>query len=308
MGQRRSRADHLGVKAVLATLLGVVVVAAAVFAVVRLATPRDAPAPIPPPQRCVATAGDYSASLTLEQAGNAAIIAGVAMQRGLPARAATIALVTAMQESGLRNLDYGDRDSIGLFQQRPSQGWGTVAQIMDPWYSAGKFYDALVKVPDWQTGDINDVAQTVQRSGVPDGYRKHESAGRAWASTLTGNSPGGITCVDRGTAPGDPAVAAELLQRVFGEAISVQTDGKTLLVTAPDAATAWAAAQVSLADTGQAGVVSAQVGQRRLTLDPMTQASWTTVDASSAPPTSAGATPSPDDLPLAGDQARIVLR
>ena len=82
----------------------------------------------------------------LEQSGNAALIAAVAVQRGLPARAATIALATAYQESDLRNLEYGDRDSLGLFQQRPSQGWGTREEILDPHYAAGAFYDALVQV------------------------------------------------------------------------------------------------------------------------------------------------------------------
>jgi hypothetical protein len=82
--------------------------------------------------------------LTGEQVGNARTIAQVGYERGLPERAVVIALATAMQESRLRNLDYGDRDSLGLFQQRPSQGWGTPAQVQDPVYAAGKFYDGLV--------------------------------------------------------------------------------------------------------------------------------------------------------------------
>ena len=109
-------------------------------------------------------------ALTDEQVGNARTIAQVARDRGLPDRAAVIALATAMQESSLRNLDYGDRDSLGLFQQRPSQGWGTPEQVQDPVYAAGIFYDRLVRVPDWQTGDLSLVADSVQRSAYPLAY------------------------------------------------------------------------------------------------------------------------------------------
>jgi hypothetical protein len=113
--------------------------------------------------------------ITPEQAENAALIAGVAWDRGLPDRAVVIALATAQQESGLRNIDYGDRDSLGLFQQRPSQGWGTEAQVTDPLYSSATFFDRLVGVPGWDTGRLTDVAQAVQRSGFPEAYQKHEA-------------------------------------------------------------------------------------------------------------------------------------
>ena len=114
-------------------------------------------------------------TVTAEQVANAAIIAQVGRDRGLPDRAVVIALATAQQESRLRNLDYGDRDSLGLFQQRPSQGWGTEAQVQDPVYAAGKFYDWLVTVPGWETGRLTDVAQAVQRSGFPELYQQHEA-------------------------------------------------------------------------------------------------------------------------------------
>ena len=114
-------------------------------------------------------------TVTEEQVRNAAIIAQVGRDRGLPERAVVIALATAQQESRLRNLDYGDRDSLGLFQQRPSQGWGTEAQVQDPVYAAGKFYDWLVTVPGWETGRLTDVAQAVQRSGYPELYQQHEA-------------------------------------------------------------------------------------------------------------------------------------
>ncbi|GGK36669.1 hypothetical protein GCM10010124_31640 [Pilimelia terevasa] len=84
--------------------------------------------------------------------------------------------MTAMQESGLRNLPGGDRDSVGLFQQRPSQGWGTVAQLRDPAYAATKFYQRLAKVPGWERMSVTDAAQAVQRSAYPNAYAKHEPA------------------------------------------------------------------------------------------------------------------------------------
>ncbi|WP_116449923.1 hypothetical protein [Blastococcus litoris] len=113
-------------------------------------------------------------TLTAEQIGNAQTIAQVGRDRGLPDRAIVIALATAQQESRLRNLDHGDRDSLGLFQQRPSQGWGSEDQVQDPVYAAGIFYDRLVQVPGWDTGRLTDVAQAVQRSGFPELYQQHE--------------------------------------------------------------------------------------------------------------------------------------
>ena len=127
-------------------------------------------------------------TLSAEQANNAALITATSVKRGLPARAATIALATAIQESDLRNLDYGDRDSLGLFQQRPSQGWGTIAQVTDPYYASNAFYDALIDVDEWQKLEVTVAAQAVQKSGFPDAYADHEPEARLWASALTGHS------------------------------------------------------------------------------------------------------------------------
>jgi hypothetical protein len=129
-----------------------------------------------------------------DQTANAALVVGVAHRRGLPARAATIGVATAIQESGLRNIDYGDRDSLGLFQQRPSQGWGTEEQVQDPLYATGAFYDALVRVDGYGDLEITDAAQRVQRSGYPEAYADHEGEGRALASSLYGLSPASLTC------------------------------------------------------------------------------------------------------------------
>jgi hypothetical protein len=132
--------------------------------------------------------------LTMEQSANAATIAAVARSRGLPARATVIALATAQQESRLRNLDYGDRDSLGLFQQRPSQGWGSAEQVQDPVYAAGKFFDHLVEVPGWETGRLTEVSQEVQRSGFPEAYQQWESMASALAGALLDTSPTPLSC------------------------------------------------------------------------------------------------------------------
>ena len=133
-------------------------------------------------------------TLTAEQLSNAETITAVAQQRGLPARAVVIALATAQQESRLRNLDYGDRDSLGLFQQRPSQGWGTEAQVQDPVYAAGKFYDGLVEVRGWQTARLTDAAQRVQRSGFPEAYQQWEPMATAWAAAILADQAELIAC------------------------------------------------------------------------------------------------------------------
>ncbi len=139
------------------------------------------------PSGAVGPVGRWSA----EQVSNAAIIVEVGMARHVPARGWVIAVATAMQESTLHN--YGnlgtrnDHDSLGLFQQRPSQGWGTPQQIMDPYYAAGKFYEKLVTIRGWQTMPLTEAAQKVQRSGFPDAYAKWESDADQLVLAITHN-------------------------------------------------------------------------------------------------------------------------
>jgi hypothetical protein len=129
-----------------------------------------------------------------DQLLNASIIADVAMRRALPERAVIVALATAQQESKLRNLDYGDADSLGLFQQRPSQGWGSAAQVIQPVYAAGKFYDTLLKVSNWQGLAVGEAAQDVQRSAFPQAYASWEPRATALAGALTGTTFAQLTC------------------------------------------------------------------------------------------------------------------
>lgn len=186
--------------------------------------------PLPDPESCSATVGGRTATLTPKQAENAALITGVAVRRGLPPRAVSIALATAFQESKLHNIDYGDRDSVGLFQQRPSQGWGTRKQLLNPIYSANAFYDELEQVPGYTDMRITEAAQRVQRSAYPEAYEQHAADARILASALTGETGrGSFTCeISRDVATTDTTLnAAGLtkraaavrgdLERVFGK-------------------------------------------------------------------------------------------
>jgi hypothetical protein len=174
--------------------------------------------------RCTVAIDGASSTLTAEQADNAALIAATALLRGLPAHAVTVALATALQESDLRNLDYGDRDSLGLFQQRPSQGWGSAEQIQDPRFAANAFYDHLEDVSDWEALPITEAAQAVQHSGHPLGYADHEADARLWARALTGEVPFGALSCSLSSGKADPAAAQTFARRAshdFGPQIVV---------------------------------------------------------------------------------------
>jgi hypothetical protein len=187
-----------------------------------------------PPTGCTFASATTSASaqfsITPTQAQNAAIIAAVAMRKGMSDHAVTIALATSLQETQLRNLPYGDLDSVGLFQQRPSQGWGTSAQIMDPNYSASAFYDHLAQVPGWQTMAVTDAAQLVQHSATPDAYANWETEARSLAIALTGEVPAGLSCrLDGfgGLAPPPSALAQASAQEMGAQLLGVPVSTKT---------------------------------------------------------------------------------
>lgn len=246
--RRRRRAARRGGCAVLVALA---VLALGVAGVVWFLSRTHPPAPVA--ERCVATVDGTGWALSTTQADNAALIAATGLRRELPARAVTIALATAMQESKLVNLDYGDRDSLGLFQQRPSQGWGTPEQIQDPVYSTGIFYDRLVQVPGYRDLPITEAAQAVQRSAFPEAYAQHEGSSRAWASALTGYSPAAVACTLRDAEPTTPDAVVARIQRDLGD-VPVQvtpTDGGATLTFPTSAVTSideagqrdWALAQ-----------------------------------------------------------------
>jgi cell wall-associated NlpC family hydrolase len=112
--------------------------------------------------------------LTEEQRGNVAKIIAIGKKRKLPGRAWQVAIQAGMTESGLRSLDYGDRDSLGIFQMRPSMGWGTPEEVTDPEYAINKFYDVLEQVPNWRQQRPGESAQDVERSAFPDRYHEWE--------------------------------------------------------------------------------------------------------------------------------------
>jgi cell wall-associated NlpC family hydrolase len=133
------------------------------------------------------------------------VVAGARME--VPVRGLIIGVATALQESQLRNLNYGDRDSVGLFQQRPSAGWGSVAELTDPPTSASKFFAALLEVPNWQSMPLTEAAQAVQRSAFPNAYAKWESLSTTLVTTMVGGadgrvSPSGLVELDCGDVAG----------------------------------------------------------------------------------------------------------
>ncbi|HZZ46322.1 MAG TPA: C40 family peptidase [Pseudonocardia sp.] len=132
------------------------------------------------------TARMNPATLSSEQRRNAEVVIGVAKGMNLPPRAWLIGLATAMQESGLRNLQYGDRDSLGMFQQRPSQGWGSPSQVTNPVYSSTKFFQHLAQIPGWEQLPITAAAQAVQRSAFPDAYARWEGLAARLVAVLAG--------------------------------------------------------------------------------------------------------------------------
>ncbi|MGV9790860.1 C40 family peptidase [Streptomyces sp. NPDC003435] len=129
--------------------------------------------------------------LPAEQIPNAQTIVATGLSLNVPEKGQIIALATAMQESRLRNLGYGDRDSLGLFQQRPSQGWGTAQQIRDPVHASEQFYEHLLKVNGWQQMTVAQAAQAVQRSGFPDAYAQWEPLATALQAAIAKTFPGG---------------------------------------------------------------------------------------------------------------------
>ena len=145
--------------------------------------------------------------LTAVQLQHASTINAVGLARGLSERARVIAVATAWQESGLRNLPGGDLDSVGLFQQRPSQGWGTAAELQDPVVSSGKFYAALLEVQGWQSMSLTRAAQAVQYSAYPDAYAKWEPDATTVVRGLSGDAAPSLGCRSGATAP-DPITAS----------------------------------------------------------------------------------------------------
>lgn len=155
---------------------------------------------------CSITVGEDSVYLDREQAANAATITAVGLRRGIPEYGLVVALATAWQESKLHNIDYGDRDSLGLFQQRPSQGWGTEEEVMDPRYAATKFFEHLERIPYWESMRVTDAAQAVQLSAYPEEYEQWAADSQVMVTAYIGDADGALTCRHNGATATDPSV------------------------------------------------------------------------------------------------------
>jgi hypothetical protein len=216
---------------------------------------------------CTADVGATHAQIDIEQARWATLMSAIAQRRGLPPRATTIAIATAFQESRIHNIDYGDRDSVGLFQQRPSQGWGTQEQLMNPAYAINAFYDALVKVEGYETMIITDAAQKVQLSGFAGAYAQHENAARALASALRGYSIAAFSCSINPTGGGLTAAVSTDLLGAFGR-IPIRTSNTSIVLplsgAAPDVeARGWGFAHYAVGNAARLQIASVSFdGQR----------------------------------------------
>jgi hypothetical protein len=247
----------LRVRTVLAIVLAVLVVSGlgcvgAWLLVVRSAVPTVAPEPV-----CTAQAGG-EVDLRPDQMANAATIAAVGVRRGLPTRAVQIALATALQESKLVNLGGGDRDSIGLFQQRPSQGWGQPDQLADPRFAAGAFYHALTRIKGWESMDVGDAAQAVQHSAYPQLYLQWGDQAGVLAQAFTAVAGGAVNCAhlaagdQRGAAAVQALTAA--LQADWGATPVADVRTGAVTLRAPDAAAGWRFAAWLVAHAARTGV------------------------------------------------------
>jgi hypothetical protein len=216
------------------------------------------------PATCEVTgsAGE-SVKLDGEQMANAATIAAVGQGRGLPDQAVVIALATSLQEAKLRNLDHqgrrNDHDSLGLFQQRPSQGWGTAEQILDQRHAAESFYAALRRVPGWERMRITEAAQQVQRSAHPEAYEKWADEARVLTLALTGRQGAAVTCAttpqpDKAGPAAAQAAADELRQDFGARAPRVITEQQVMRVAVADRQTGWQVAHWLVAHAEGTGV------------------------------------------------------
>jgi hypothetical protein len=209
---------------------------------------------------CHAVAGTEDYALDLEQAANATTIAAVGKRLGLPDHAVTVALAAALQESKLYNLSYGDRDSVGLFQQRPSQGWGTHDQILSPRYAATAFFTHLTKIANWENLPVTDAAQAVQISAGPDAYARWEAEARVLAQALTGEVPAAFTCRTPGKPPTPAQASAQNADMVAALTADVGAPG----VGAPvSEAHGWLVAGWLIAHAPQYAVATVTFGGQR---------------------------------------------
>ncbi|HEY2549313.1 MAG TPA: hypothetical protein VGI64_01910 [Streptosporangiaceae bacterium] len=237
------------------TLTGAAVLALIVAGVGSYAAIQNGSSPLlPSGSFCKAQAGGEVLSLGTGQARIAATIAGVARHQSMPRHAVTVAYATALQESKLRNLDYGDLDSVGVFQQRPSEGWGTTRQLEDPVYATTKFFAALVSVPSYQRIPVYKAAQAVQRSADGQAYRQYTQLASALTSAFTGSAPRAVWCwFDGADAKIQLAAAARQLTKAFGP-VTVRSAADPTMRVSANGSDGWALAAWLVSHAGVYGI------------------------------------------------------
>ncbi|GGJ74288.1 hypothetical protein GCM10010123_00350 [Pilimelia anulata] len=259
----RGRKITIAVTALVAVLVtgGAVVVVRKVLDGIHLATLE---------RHCLVRASGEVA-LDANQMANAATIAAVGVRQGMPDRAVVVALATALQESKLKNLTGGDRDSVGLFQQRPSMGWGTPRQIRNPRYAARKFYQGLAKVRSWEKMRVTDAAQRVQRSAYPLAYEKWSDEASVLARALLGRATGAVACsVPRGDGPADGAATTAVLRGLrldWGNLATGTVDTRALSVLPGNSRNGWRYAHWLVSHAAEHGVRKVSYGGLQWTAD-----------------------------------------
>jgi hypothetical protein len=237
---------------------------------------------------CQAGTGNNAIALDFGQAADAATIAGVAVREHLPAEALTIAYATAFQESKLENLTYGDQDSVGIFQQRPSEGWGTTAELEDPAYASRAFFGALVQVPHYTTLPVYEAAQAVQKSAYGYAYEQYAQSGALLAADYTAR-PHEVTCwYSPATQAADDNVSPKLnlpeavkgLEDTFGQpgrnevvtSITRPRSDGSLAVSAPSGSS-WSVANWLVSNASSYGITRVRYAGYQWTAG-LTETSW----------------------------------
>jgi hypothetical protein len=230
-----------------------------------------------------------SVTLTGERLTNAETIVSVGVGMGVPRRGEIIAIATAILESRLVNLSGGDRDSVGLFQQRPSQGWGTPKQVHTPTYAATAFYTRLLAVPGWQDIALTDAAQAVQRSAYPGAYAQWERSATVIVAALLGrHAPG---CGPQ-TVPGTRRPSSRCTPRCPSSAS--RTPSRAATGTAPPSASASPAPTGGTTATSSASTAPASCctpGARPRSSSRTTRSPCGTTPPSPTSPTQASSSP-----------------
>jgi hypothetical protein len=197
---------------------------------------------------CTAGTGHAAVALDSQQAQIAATIAGVAHHRDMPPRALTVAYAAAMQETHLHDPDYGDLDSVGVFQQRPSQGWGPASKLIDPVYASTKFFRALAQIHGYQQMPVYRAAQAVQHSADGRAYQQYQTMAAHLTTAFTGSSPRAVWCWPVAQAAGKPLLtpARQAIVNAFGPLSAGRSgsggDAPSLLVQVSRADLGWSIA------------------------------------------------------------------